>query len=670
MSIIKIKRSGTTGGAPTPLAQGEFAYSFLSGTQSNGGDKLYLGTGTETAGDAANKHAVGGYYYTQKLDHVPGTLQSNAAIIVDANSKIDILNIDNITINGNSITSTNVNGDIIISPDGAGQIDVQNSDIINLNDPTNNQDAATKKYVDDQFLGAATIFTLAADTGTSDLVSSAETITFTGDTGITTTVSNNEITIDLDDTAVTPGSYGNTTSIPTFTVDQQGRLTSAGSVSVATQLTIEADAGGSDTVDLLTNTLTFTGDTGISTTVANNEILIDLDDTAVTPGSYGSATAISTFTVDQQGRLTAAGTTNVAIPHTQVTDWEEAVQDAIGNGVSGMLNGTQNGISVVYDDPNGNLDFDVDDFTITLDGDLSGNVTITDLGSATLTATIVENSVELGSDTTGDYVSNLIEGTGVTITDNTGESATPTIAIGQDVSETANVTFQNGDFTGDVLIEGSLIVQGNSSIITTTQLEIEDNLIHIGGNNAADIIDLGWVAHYHDGESSNHAGVFRDATNKEFYIFSEYTKDEMEGAVVDINDPSFALANVNVDTVIGALQGNADTASALETARTIELSGDIVGSVSFDGSGNVEIITTIQQNSVALGTDTTGDYVQSVDVTAGTGLSVSGTGESATVTIAGVNASTTTKGVASFSSDNFNVSSGAVSIAAIDGGTY
>ena len=58
-------------------------------------------------------------------------------------------------------------------------------------------------------------------------------------------------------------------------------------------------------------TLTFAGDTGITTTVSNNQISIDLDDTSVSAGSYGSSTAIPTFTVDAQGRLTAAGTASI-----------------------------------------------------------------------------------------------------------------------------------------------------------------------------------------------------------------------------------------------------------------------------------------------------------------------------------------------------------------------
>jgi hypothetical protein len=67
--------------------------------------------------------------------------------------------------------------------------------------------------------------------------------------------------------------------------------------------------------------------------------------------------------------------------------------------------------------------------------------------------------------------------------------------------------------------------------------------------------------------------------------------------------------------------------------------------------------------NVTLGTQTTGNYVATIGVTAGTGVSVSGSGsETAAVTIAGVDATTTTKGVASFSTTNFSVTSGAVSV--------
>lgn len=57
---------------------------------------------------------------------------------------------------------------------------------------------------------------------------------------------------------------------------------------------------------------------------------LKLSDTAVTPGSFGSATQVSTFTVDQQGRLIAAGQTSIAIVASQVTNFDEAAQDAVG----------------------------------------------------------------------------------------------------------------------------------------------------------------------------------------------------------------------------------------------------------------------------------------------------------------------------------------------------
>ena len=85
--------------------------------------------------------------------------------------------------------------------------------------------------------------------------------------------------------------------------------------------------------------------------------------------------------------------------------------------------------------------------------------------------------------------------------------------------------------------------------------------------------------------------------------------------------------------VTGDLTGNADTATTLATARTIQLSGDVTGSTSFDGSGNVTITTTISSDSTVLGTDTTGDYVESIS--GGTGVTITGgAGESSTPTVA------------------------------------
>src|SRR5210317_1333841 len=101
-----------------------------------------------------------------------------------------------------------------------------------------------------------------------------------------------------------------------LTVDGSGVMSFAAVPSGS--FTIAGDSG----TDTFTTgeTLTFAGDTGITTAITNNNVSIDLDDTAVSAGSYGSATAIPTFTVDAQGRLTAAGTANISTTLTIVDE--------------------------------------------------------------------------------------------------------------------------------------------------------------------------------------------------------------------------------------------------------------------------------------------------------------------------------------------------------------
>ena len=91
-------------------------------------------------------------------------------------------------------------------------------------------------------------------------------------------------------------------------------------------------------------------------------------------------------------------------------------------------------------------------------------------------------------------------------------------------------------------------------------------------------------------------------------------------------------SSITVD-VTGDLTGNADTATTLDTARTISLGGSLSGSVSFDGSQDVTITADIVADSIALGTDTTGDYVAGASAS-GAGISVTGSGgEGSTLTI-------------------------------------
>lgn len=77
---------------------------------------------------------------------------------------------------------------------------------------------------------------------------------------------------------------------------------------------------------------------------------------------------------------------------------------------------------------------------ITLGGDLTGNVTLSNLGNATLVANIAPNSVELGTDTAGNYMVNVAGGTGITVTHTPGEGSTATIALGATLDDLSDVT--------------------------------------------------------------------------------------------------------------------------------------------------------------------------------------------------------------------------------------
>ena len=118
-SNILIKRS-TGATAPGTITYGELAVTIGgNGTQANSDDRLFVGDNNGAA------QIVGGKYFTDMLDHVAGTLTASSSVIVDSNSKVDNWNVDDINLNGSTITTGTADTDLVIAANGTGKVVIQ-----------------------------------------------------------------------------------------------------------------------------------------------------------------------------------------------------------------------------------------------------------------------------------------------------------------------------------------------------------------------------------------------------------------------------------------------------------------------------------------------------------------------------------------------------------------
>jgi hypothetical protein len=357
--------------------------------------------------------------------------------------------------------------------------------------------------------------------------------------------------------------------------------------------------------------------------------------------------------------------------------------------------------------------------TISLTGDVSGSVSFDGSANASIAATIQPNSVALGTDTTGNYMSDLTQGTGVTITHTPGEGSNATIAIGQAVGTSASVTFANITTTGDLVVGGDLTVNGTTTTLNTETLLVEDNIVVLNSgitasptlNSGIEVergtsnnVSIRWNETSDKWETTNDGSTYSVvATNGNIALGTDTTGDSddvTEGTTnlyfTDARARSALLAdNAGTASGIRFIAPNTGTVELISQEATrfvrvtsnatagggkIELAGstEIIASPSIADPGHLTVAgsvtvgggvifegatandyetslvaedptadrtitlpnadgTVALAGSIALGTDTTGNYM--LTVSAGTGIAIShtqGEGSTASVSTTGV----------------------------------
>jgi hypothetical protein len=503
-NTIRIKRRASgNAGAPGSLENAELAYNEVDNI-------LYYGKGTSGAGGTATTiEAIGG----------PGAYVGLSGTQTITGSKTFAV--------GGSVTFS---GSVAL--DGSATATTQT-----LGD--NSTKVATTAFVAAAITsaGSYTGFSITGDSGTAQTVDSGNTVTISGGTGLSSIAGTTDtVTINLDNTAVTAGSYGSASAIPTFTVDAQGRLTAAGTASISTSFTVDADSGDNLTISG-GDTFVIVGGTGLTSVAsATDTLTLNLDNTAVTAGSYGSATAVSTFTVDAQGRLTAAGTANISIAASAVTDFNEAAQDAVGNAV---------GTGLTYTDSTGAISVTANTFDA--------------FGAASAAQSAAESTAS-GYVSTHSSATTSVHGVAGNVV---GTSDTQTLT---------NKTLTSPVVSGLTLSDSSIVFEGSSADNNETTLTVAnptaDNTITLP-NNSGTLITTGNLHNITEFGVLTSAIVMEGSTANDFELTIS-AGDPTADRTVTFPDATGTIALV---ADVAALSGATFTGAVSGTSLT--LSGDL-----------------------------------------------------------------------------------------------
>lgn len=498
-SYIRIKRS-TTQGNPSHLVAGELAYSAADYGTVAGGGRLYIGIGTETGTppDAANHIVIGGQYFTDKLDHTPGVLTASSAIITDSQNKIDILNVDNLTLNGNTLSSTELNGNIYLDPNGSGYVQVIGSNAFIL--PVGNTATRAPSVAggirfnseSSQFEGydgtnwaslggvrsvdGLTYISAELTPGASD-----DTLRFYSNGVLKMSIDTDSIDIG---TSVATVNIDATTQATSYTT---GALVVDGGVGIAGNLYVQGSIQGASV------TFTSINGTPIGNTTPNSGAFTSLQvDNINIDGNIISST-------NNNGDISILpnGSGKTILKNTYIGDEFTSLQEYIQDATAGAVIAGE-GIDVTYDDTAGTVTIDAELATTTNKGVASFDVndfTVT-LGAVELVDRVVKSiTTDSGALVPSTHTFEIRGGEGIDVT-----HATNVITVTGELATTTNIGVASFSSASFDVTEGAVTIKtagvsntqlANSSItIGTTNVALGATSTSLGGVTQLDVDNI------------------------------------------------------------------------------------------------------------------------------------------------------------------------------------